>query len=598
MNDFLIVSANKSVDTSHFLYTTKSDNLLFCTNSKNNIHKSKNFITLFYGELFNKHTLLSLLKNGDTATNASIISQLFEKYTHKCFKLIEGNFSILIYEKKKKNIYAAVDITGSRPLYYSSAGNLFLASNSLKNILLTKVIKKEIDPDSLALYFKYGFILRPKCIYKKCKKVPAGFFFVHNLQTNKVLTSSYWSLTECYNNPKTDSTEEKITENAKKLLINSIKKRVPKNGTIGAFLSGGYDSATICALLKKELDIPLQTFTIGFEKESINEAAFAKKVATYLGVKHTEYYFKDSDAKKIILSLSDIYEQPFADYGASPTIMLAQIAKQEGVSTLFGGDGGDEIFATADDAETIEKIMSTPHILKNSLFYIMNNIPLSMIKNIKYYNPSITRYEKFLSLLRAKDIAQIIKLRMTLFTDNALSQLLDINFSKTQKNFEDIKFGRYAQTIDQITGVYFKTFLNDAEIIKSANALEFYDISMKSPFLDKDLITYMATVPAHIKIKNKTRKNILKNITHSYIPKELMDRPKMGFDIPFEKWLRYELYDLMMDLTTEKCIKQGGILNHKEVTNIKERFLNGDERYKYKLWTIFIFQLWHNRNFG
>ena len=598
MHDFLVIQTHEQIDISSFIYRIKIDDLLFGINDKSVFYESKRSVTLFFGEIYNKQALSSSLKIPNTDSNARIVSELFKKFTRKSFELIDGNFSTLIYDKEERKIYASTDITGSKPLYHCNDKNLFSVSNSLNGILSTNSIEKEIDPNSLALYFRYGFILRPKCIYKMCKKVQAGHFIVHDLRSNETSASSYWSLRECYDHPKIDSTETTITTNAKKLLLNSIEKRVQKNGEIGAFLSGGYDSATICALLKKELDIPIRAFTIGFEEESINEAAFAKKVASYLGIKHKEYYFKDSDAKKIILSLPDIYEQPFADYGASPTVMLAQIAKKDGVSTLFGGDGGDEIFATADDAEAIEKIISMPNLLKNSLFHILNNMPISMMKNIKYYNPSVTRYEKFLSLLRAKDIAQIIKLKMTLFTDNALSQLLTVNFDRNQKDFELIKFGKYAQTIDQITGVYFKTFLNDAEIIKSANALEFYDISMKNPFLDKELISYMATVPAEIKIKNKTRKNILKNITHSYIPKELMDRPKMGFDIPFEKWLKKELYDMMMDLTTKSYIDKGGILNYKEVENIKKRFLNGNDRYKYKLWTIFIFQLWYSRNFG
>ncbi len=582
MRSFLIVSSKNAVCDIGFSYQIKKDDILFCVQNRQMLRESKNFILIFEGYFYNKD--ISLIK-------------LLEEERFETFKSIEGNFSLVVFDKKEKKIICVTDIANSKPLYYTLTHEVFAISNRLENIFSANLLKKEIDNDSLASYFKFGFILQPHTIYKNCKKIESASLLRYDPKTNAVKTQKYWSISECYNHPKSKEQEERITTNAKELLVKSIKKRVPQNNKAGAFLSGGYDSSTLCALLKKELDIDVETFTIGFEEKSINEAVFAKKVASYLGLKHTEYYFKDNDAKEIIMSLSDIFEQPFSDFGATPTIMLAKIAKKAGIDTLFGGDGGDQIFATADDLERIKKFMSTPFWIKEPLFHILDNLPLSLLKDIKYYNPFMTRYEKFLSLLKAEDIAGIIKTKTTLFTDNALSQLLSLPYDENEE-FKNIRFGKYAQTLDKITGIYFKTFLMDAEIVKSSTALDFNDISLRNPYIDKDLIAYMTTIPQNLKIKNKIRKNILKNITHSYIPKELLDRSKMGFSIPFEKWLKFQLLDLLEDATDSDYIKNAGILNHKEVENIKKRFLKGDDRYKYKLWSIFIFQLWHKRNFA
>ncbi len=558
---------------------------------KNKLLDLDDITILFDGTLYDKD------KRQNGLSDIEFLEVEYKKYGTKLFKKLDGIFSLIIYDKKLQKIYVVKDRVGVKPLYFYQKDSTFLFSSSLKYFLKSKLFEKELNKDSLAIYMQYGYIIQPNTIFKNAYKVKSGHFLEFDLKTKSLNENKYWSLEECYLENKLQISENEIIVDIHELLKQSIEKRVDQNLSMGASLSGGYDSSMIVALLQSRSEKKVDTFTIGFDDEIINEAPFAKKVAQHLGTHHTEHYFSAKDALKIVPSLSNIYDEPFADYGATPTVLTAQIAKESGIDILFIGDGGDEVFATADDINKFEKILSLPKNMRNLIYKSLSSIDLTKMPYIKDYRNIPTKYYKLLNIFNAIDIPDMVRLKTILFTENDMKYLIkdhDVSFKTT---FDEMDFSGSSESVDQVIGAYFKTFMTDGELVKSYGAINTQDIALREPFLDKELIAYMAKIPSSIKIKNDIKKYLLKEIAYQYIPKNLLDRPKSGFNIPFASWLRGELKELLYSQINEKRLKDDDIFDHNYILDIREQFYSGKDEYKYKLWTIFIFQLWFEENF-
>jgi asparagine synthase (glutamine-hydrolysing) len=252
-----------------------------------------------------------------------------------------------------------------------------------------------------------------------------------------------------------------------------------------------------------------------------------------LGTEHQEHYFTAKDALKIIPQLCKIYDEPFAEYAATPTVLTAELLKEAQIEHIFVGDGGDEVFATADDTHFFERIHAIPYELRALLTYPLKKLLLEKIPYLKDFHNLPTKYSKLLQILSSKNIPTTIEARNILFRENELQQLVQNYSIPITTTFNEINFNGYHETVDEIIGTYFKTTMTDGELVKSYGAMNQYDIRLHTPFLDEELIAYMATVPSSIKIKEGIKKNILKEIGNQNIPKHLLDRPKSGFEIPF-----------------------------------------------------------------
>ncbi len=548
----------------------------------------------FNGNLYNKN---SLCKNIDLKEcNTKIfIASLFEKYQSDMFQMLKGIYSISIYDKESKKLFLARDRVGLKSFYIYFKDNSLLFGNSLQDFYKDKSFEKKIDKNGLALYLSYGYVLQPYTIFENTHKIKSGHFIEFDIKSKSFFQHPYWKLESCYNDKKPIINEKDVLSKAEELLYKSISKRLEPTASLASSLSGGYDSSIVAALLSKQNEKKLNTFTIGFHQEKINEAKYAKEIASHLGTDHHEHYFSDEDAINIVPKLSDVYDEPFADYGATPTVLMSMLVKEAGFDTLFVGDGGDEVFATADDVAKFDKILNIPYSGKMALYTMMNAINPLKIPYIKSYQNLPTKYYKFLQILKSKTVADMVKAKPILFFDKEIELLLkkdDIDFKTV---FDEIDFPSNAETVDQVIGCYFKTTMVDAELVKSFQATRYSNITIKEPLLDKELINFMAKVPSEIKIKDGIKKYILKEIAHKHIPKSLLDRPKSGFDIPFSLWLKGPLKELLYTHINEKRLEEDNLFDTTMILDIRDKFYNGNESYKYKLWTIFLFQLWYEK---
>ena len=516
----------------------------------------------------------------------------YEKRGVDVLKTIDSAFSLLIYDKKEQKLFIAKDKVGVKPLYYTHTNKELIVGTHLKRFLKVKSFRAEINPSTLGEYLQFGFILQPFTIFKDTYKVCSGEYIAFNINDFTSVSEKYWKLEECYRREKVVCSEFEILYKIDKKL-NSIIEKETQSSNFGFSLSGGYDSSTLVAIAQKQLDRKIDTFTIGFNEKQINEAPYAKKIANFLGTNHHEYYFNEHDAIEVIPKIAEIFDEPFADYAAAPTIVTTQLLKKEGIGKLIAGDGGDEVFATAENVQSFEYLQKTPKLLKETMAKTLNSIKLQNLPYLKEYNNLPIKQHKLYKLLMANSIPQMVYSRNTLFLEEELS--LDIKGYKPlpYNSFDNIDFTKYAQTVDEVIGSYFKTTMVDGELVKSYSTTNYLDITLATPFLNIELIEQMAQVPSSLKIKNGIKKYLLKEIAHNYISKELMKRPKAGFSIPFSSWMIGSLKELLYSQINKQRLDKDNIFYTSSILKIRDQFYAGNEAYKYKLWRVFIFQLWY-----
>jgi len=577
-------------DTNHLSY--HDNNILLFNHHDNHL----NTVIQFKGTLYNSDILKKKLSIDTQINDAQLVLMSYAKWGYDLVKELDGIFSFALFDKTTSTLILAKDRVSVESLYYYHDNNYFLFGSSLKTLSSFEIFDKKLNTPALSNYFTYGYILQPNTIYQNCYKVKSGHYLLLDINDGSTKEEKYWDLGDSYDREKSTLTEEESKERAKELLKKSVAKRLQQTKNYGASLSGGYDSSTISALVQEQSASKIKTFTIGFEDESINEAPEAKKIAKHLGTDHVEHYFTDKDALKIVPMLSEVYDEPFYDNGSIPTTLLASIASEHSIDTIFAGDGGDEVFATADDIARFDRILSLPQTMRSGIFTVLNSFNPSYFPYIKENKNIPTKYYKFINIFKAKNIPEMVKVKMTLFHPHEIKMLLLDDNIHYNSIFDDLYFGEHAQSVDKVIGSYFKTFMTDGELIKTTQAFLAQNITIREPYLDPELIDFMARVPSDIKIKDGIKKNLLKSIAYDYIPKPLLDRPKKGFSVPFSHWMKNELKPLLMETLCEENLKKDAILNVDFVINLRNQFLNGKEEYKYKLWSILLYQLWYERN--
>ncbi len=567
--------------------------LSFYKHKHSNSINNKDILLLFNGKLSNRLNLLSELSiENEKLTTIELIYKAYLVWGKNLLQYLEGVFTLIIFDKKNEYLILNKDKIGIIPLSYYYSKELIIFGSRVSDFKHAPNFMPVISTDGVANYLQFGSIIQPNTILKDCYKVKSGTSTNFDLRKKEHFITSNWSLESEYKDKKVSLDESKIIKDSEELLLSAIEKTEVDTQSVSLSLSGGYDSSTIAALLKRS-DYNLETFTIGFENENINEAPYAKAIAKYLGTKHHEHYFTSNDVKDIIPKLSKIYDEPFSDHAAAPTLLTTEMIKAEGIEDLFVGDGGDEVFATADNIHFFDRILALPYELRKTIIAPLKMVDLNSFPYIRDKNNIPTKYQKFLDILSAKNIPQMTKAKNLLFREKELQTLIKGYKEPIYTTFDEIDFNGYNETVDEVIGVYFKTTMIDKELVKSYTASNHNNISMHTPFLDDKLISYMAKVPASIKIKDGIKKYVLKEIAHKYIPKTLIDRPKSGFTVYYESWMKNELKELVYEQVNKERLEKDNIFNSSDIIKIRNNFYNGNNNYKTKLWRIFLFQLWY-----
>lgn len=561
----------------------------------------QNLEIIYNGEVYNFHEIREELKkykyNFESDSDTEVILKAFHKWGQKAVHKFNGMFAFAIYDEADQKVYIYRDRAGVKPLFWYWKDDLLLFSSELKSFHKNEKFEKKIDKNSLALYLQYGYIPQPYSIFQYTRKLQAGHYLIMDLQTKEIEEKKYWDVLDYYNKPKLDLNDKEAIYETEKLLKSAFEYRMVSDVPVGVFLSGGYDSSVVTAILQSQRTDKLNTFTIGFHEKGFDESPNAKKVAEYLGTNHTEYYCTQKDAIEIIPKLAEIYDEPFGDSSAIPTILVSQLARKN-VTVSLSADGGDEIFSGYGKYETVlnyyNKFSKIPNILKPFVANSMDIINPAYIPILnKTYNFT-TRYEKVKNILQSKSITEAMKYTSQYLTSKEIKILIKDDILTLETNF-DHQVSMNNDNINQMLAIDYQTYMVDDILTKVDRATMSVSLEGREPLLDYRIIEFAAQLPSHFKYRDGEKKWILKEITHKYLPKELMDRPKMGFGVPINEWFKDELKEYFLTYLNLERMEKEGLFNSKEIIVLRDKYLNGDKENIERLWFILMFEMWYEQ---
>jgi len=563
-------------------------------------------LTLIHnGEVYNfadiKEELIAKGYSFNSHTDTEVILKAFHAWGVESVQKFRGMFAFSIYDAKSKELYIFRDRAGVKPLYYYKSNDLFLFGSELKTLYAHPGFTKVINKKSLPYYFRFGYIPAPLTIFENTHKLQAGHYLVVDCKNNSYEEKCYWSVEEFYQKEKLQKSEEEIVSELENILSESFELRMVSDVPVGVFLSGGVDSSLVTALLQKNSTTPLKTFTIGFEEKNYNEATFAKEIAEHLGTDHTEYYCTKDDMLEVIKDLPNMYDEPFGDSSAIPTLLVSKLAKEK-VSVVLSGDGGDEAFVGYSKYFALEKMIKLQNaplkkVLLKSMTKLLSDDAVATINNLlpksKKQKNIKDKYQKFKNALNSKTIEEMFINASSYVDSKTLNEvLLDSAIDFDLTNFLTFKNITELSELNQMMLIDYKTYMADDILTKVDRASMTVSIEAREPLIDHKIIEFAAQIPNNIKYKNNKGKYLLKEVLYKYVPKELIERPKSGFQVPLYEWLRDELREELDFYLSREKLLESKIYNVDAIINIKQRLYDGKNINLSLLWFILMFEMW------
>ena len=553
----------------------------------------KRISIVFNGEIYNYCELKEQLRGYTFVSDCDteVIIAAYLRWGIDFVNRINGMFAIALLDRKSGEVYLIRDRIGKKPLYYylDNDNNLVFGSE-LKAISQSDMFQREINRDILGRYIYRGYIIAPDTIFKNTYKLRPGEIL--KISTTEITKFKYWDVAEKYNelryNSVTDYTQAKYE--LKELLRQSVKRRMISDVPLGAFLSGGYDSSLICAIASEISQEPLRTFSIGFYDTKYNEAVYAKQIADRLGTNHTELYITEEDTLKIIDSIPKYYDEPFSDASQIPTMLVSELAKKD-VSVVLSGDGGDELFGGYNIYSTLQKAEKLQ--VQGSILYYLGKLP-GIKKTAMWHKRDLAH--RIVSDDRTREAR----------TQGGVNAYFDIINGLLINGNSDFYYefeSRYQEKRYDVTRMLLdlETYLPGDILTKVDRASMRYSLECRCPILDKEVVEYSFRLLPDFKDDHGNQKRIIKDILYEYLPKEIMDRPKSGFSIPLDKWMRTVLKERIMDWTNKDYLFKQGIFNVENVCCfINEYMRSGDQgknsgkNFSMFVWSYFIFQQWYD----
>jgi asparagine synthase (glutamine-hydrolysing) len=561
------------------------------------------FWMTFNGEIYNyKEIKTELSALGHTFkgdSDSEMILHAYQEWGSKCVDRFIGMFAIVLVDTAKNEVFCVRDRTGIKPLFYYWKNDLFLFASELKAFHKHPNFEKELNRDAIGAFMQYGNVPIPHCIFNDCAKIKPGHSLTINLTDKSIVHHQYWNVYDYYNKPKSNISYDTAKVETKELLKSAFNYRMVSDVPVGVFLSGGYDSACVTAILQEDRTEKIKTYTIGVPDIGLNEAPYAKDVAKHLGTDHTEFECTEKEAIELIEDLPFYFDEPFADSSAIPTTIVSRLARQE-VTVALSADGGDEIFAGYNRYDYLarygKKLNRIPGFVRQSMVGVMNVVPSERIPVLKNKYNFHNRYEKLKNVLKNPSNKDIMLSLSQQFTDQQMEKLmvqknglLETSYLSTELNMDVNSPLAYMMAID------YQTYLVDDIMQKVDRAAMTHSLEGREPFLDHRIIEYAAQLPDEYKYHQGVKKRILRDIVHDYIPLELMDRPKMGFAIPIADWMQSNLKDMVYSYINEKSIREQGFFDWKEIEKLMNAFYGGKKEYDVKIWYLLNFQMWYSK---
>lgn len=575
------------------------------------------YVIAFNGEIYNHSDLRSELErtgkalswrgHSDTETLLAGFSVWGVRATvERCI----GMFAFAVWDKAERILTLGRDRMGEKPLYYGWQGNgshaSFLFCSEIKALKAHPAFTAPINRDALCLLMRHNCIPAPHSIYQGIYKLPPGHLLTVSLAKPEPELVRYWSLAQAAAAGVAapfKGTDEQAIDELESLLKSAVSQQMMADVPLGAFLSGGIDSSTIVALMQAQSNRPVKTFTIGFSEAGYNEAVHAKAVARHLGTDHTELYVSPQQAMDVIPKLPSLYCEPFSDSSQIPTFLVSQLARQH-VTVSLSGDAGDELFAGYNryvmTANLWGKLNRLPVFLRRmaaaSIRGLSPNGWNAMLNPAQHWLPSKLRManvgeklHKGVGVLSARSVDDLYLGLVTHWEPDGL--VIGGHEPQTYLNGLPLDLDGLSD-VQRMMALDAITYLPDDILVKVDRAAMGVSLETRVPFLDHRVVEFAWRLPQHLKMRDGVGKWALRQVLYRHVPKELIERPKMGFGVPIESWLRGPLRDWAENLLDENRLHQEGYLNPAPIRQKWAEHLSGKRNWQHDLWDVLMFQAW------
>lgn len=572
------------------------------------------FVIVFNGEIYNHLDLRAQLGlrapawrgHSDTETLLACFTAWGVEET---LKATAGMFAIALWDKQTRKLVLARDRMGEKPLYFGYVGGMFAFASEVKVLRLLPGFRGQINRGALSLLLRHNAVPAPYCIYEDLAKLRPGTWL--EISSDLVrrrdlpVVQTYWSAFESaiagVGNQLVFASEEDAESALEAELSRAVAGQMISDVPLGAFLSGGVDSSIVVALMQKQSRPPIKTFSIGFREAGYDEAKFAGDVARHLGTEHTELYVSPDDALAVIPRLPSIYCEPFSDSSQIPTFLVAQLARQR-VTVALSGDGGDELFGGYTRyflaAQLWGRISSLPAAARKALAKLILALPVHVLNRLfdlaspiippAYRWPALgDKLHKGASLLKSGNGIDLYRGLVSHWEPSELMAHViepDTLLVKEAPGLPTL--------VDQMMAIDALTYLPDDILVKVDRAAMAVSLETRVPLIDHRVFEFAWRLPLHYKVRNDTGKWLLRQVLYRHVPRNLIDRPKMGFGVPIDSWLRGPLREWAEELLDEGRLKQEGFFNPTPIRHKWLEHLSGKRNWQYHLWDVLMFQAW------
>ncbi|MGH2747920.1 MAG: asparagine synthase (glutamine-hydrolyzing) [Actinomycetota bacterium] len=497
----------------------------------------------FNGEIYNYRELREeLLGKGhelSTKGDTEVLVHLAEDLEPvDLARILDGMFAFALWDGRRRRLVLGRDKLGKKPLYFWHGQGTFAFASEIKAVIAHPDVPRRLNPDALSAYLAFGYVPTPDTFFEGISSVPPGSVITIEPGSSPVITT-YWEPTVPGSDRvgQLDVSFEEAASQARAVLRTAVSKRLVSDVSLGAFLSGGTDSSAVVGLMTEVSQLPVKTFTIGFEDvEGFDERPHAQEIARRFGTEHTEFVVRP-DALDLIERLVWHHDQPFGDSSAIPTFLLAQLTRKH-VTVALSGDGGDELFAGYERfsaALAVDRYRGLPRVVRRAIDYGLRLLPgralggriASLQRFVRSADPGLP--EAYLSWLAYVD-------------EDRLRDLSPGGSDWAQDQYRDIWARSYgADLLDRLLDLNIRTYLLDDLLVKMDRMSMAHALEVRSPFLDKDLLDFAFRLPSTHKAKGWSRKRVLKAAIADLVPKEILRRRKRGFGVPLDRWFRHDL---------------------------------------------------------
>jgi len=548
---------------------------------------------IFNGEIYNYQELQeNLIKQGHifrTRSDTETIVHLYEQYGPDCLQYLRGMFAFCIWDDKKKQLFCARDRFGIKPFYYYTDNQKFVFGSEIKAILKAGGINKTLSNEALDSYFAFGYITGDLSIYKEIKKLQPGHYLTVSLKDNpSIEIKKYW---EVAFDPDYSKSEKQWIEEIDACLSETVKLHMISDVPLGAFLSGGIDSSSVVAMMARNSNMPVQTFSIGFKAQKFSELGYAREIAKKYNCVHHEQIV-EPESIDLLPKLTSMYDEPFADSSAIPTYYVSKFAR-EYVTVVLSGDGGDELFAGYDIYKYLHKIYnySSNFPTLNKLLWgnIHKLIPQEAKgKGLTYYlSQNRTDLGAYLAIWPRTE-------RKKLFLQNGHTNITSEVAERYKKKV--LKEGSSGEFISNLQYLDLKTYMVDDILTKVDRASMMNSIEVRPPLLDHRFAELSFKIPWNFKLHGKTQKYIFKQAIKPYLPQGFLNHPKKGFSVPLSLWFKEELQEYVSDTLLSNNALSFEYLNKRFVKKIVMHSRNGMRDFSSRIWSLLFFEEWLKQN--